>query len=199
MNNLKPGILINIDPKHSAKLQTWVNEIDWQIIANQFETRSAVLVLDKKSTLGGFSLTRLTEIPEEKDRYRPHYGDFGGGFSYSFRDHPDGTYLLAQSTARPVHRKNLVPLALILPSKIKTALVAEGYGVISAGDSQFEAGENQFGFYGDIFQRFHAWAWYSEDIEPFEFRFYPGSVGCMVEAVHLPTENLIDLTKDVMW
>jgi hypothetical protein len=116
-----------------------------------------VLVLDKKSALPGFSLARLTELPTEKDRYRPHYGDFSGGFSYTFRAQPEGVHLLVQSTVRPVLHRNLSSLRLILPTEMKSEGPGDNYGVLSTSDSDFLDGENIFGFHGKFFQHFHAW------------------------------------------
>ena len=193
------GILINIGSEHSAQLQAWVDETDWLIIANQLETRSAIVALDKKSTLGGFSLCRLTEVPEERNRYRPHYGDSGGGFEYRFRTHPSGTQVIAQSSVFETYKKDLCPLELILPNSIETQVPAANYEIISADNSRFKEGWNQFGFRGKFFHIFHAWEWYSEDTHPFEFQFHPLSVGCVIRISHIESNTLLDLTKDVEW
>jgi len=196
-----PGILINIDSENSAKLKAWVEQIDWQIIVNQIEKRGVSITHDKKPEKGQklSFFCRLTEAPKERGRYRPHYGDFGGGFSYAFQDHPDGTQIIARSSILPLYKKNIKPLILTIPNKIEITVPSDNYGILSADDSQFKEGVNQFGFHGEFFQLFHAWEWYSEDSEPFKFSFYPSSVGCVATVLHLESKDLLDLTKDLQW
>ena len=196
-----PGIQIRIGQADSLRVQEWIYEIDWQILSKQFEKRKSVLAFDMQPPDGGIfpRFHRLDKLPTERGRFRPHYGDFGGGFEYLFRSHPEGTKLLARSTVLKVYRESLEPFEIVLPNPTQTQALAKGYGIISVNDSRFAKGENYFGFFGDFFKIFHAWEWYSEDTEPFEFRFLPSSVGCFASVFHLESGALLDLTKDVQW
>ena len=194
-----PGIFIKIDKIHSLRIREWVHEIDWQIIVNQIEMRGVSLGHDTQPDEGISSFCRITEIPKGRGRYRPNYGDFGGGFEYSFSSHPDGIKFIAHSTVLKAYRKSLKDLEIILPGRIEIRAPSEGYGIIDVDDSRFVEGENYFGFHGDFFDLFHVWEWYNEDTHPFEFRFSPSSIGCFASVLHIESNTLLDLTKDVEW
>ena len=199
-----PGIQIRIDKINSQRIRKWLRDIDWQIISSRIAKNGNITARDYKPPDGGHSrFHHLEELPTERGRFRPHYGDVGGGFEYYLRSHPQGTKLIG--TCERVgffYKITSPPLELILPNKIELQVYeepSEGGGFIYPHDNQFIDGENTLGFYGDFFKLFHNWEWYSENIKPFEFVFVPMSIGCLFKVLHLETNTLLDLTKDIDW
>ena len=195
-----PGILFRIDPENSVRLREWVYETDWQIIASQIDRRGAAIVLDQQPEEGQFSLGTIREIPSQRGRFRPHYGDFGGGFEYRFRPQPHGVSLIVSCLAKNADGGVLPTLELHLPGTVEFQVDhLYNTGLVYVDGSRFTSGENHFGFYGEFFEIYRNWKCYREGAVGFEFRFYPLSVGCMMRILHLKTESLLDLTKDVHW
>ena len=199
-----PGIQIRIDKVNSQHIRNWLSDIDWQIISDQIEERGSIVVRDYQPPDSSLSsrFHRLEKLPTERGRFRPHYGEFGGGFQYHIRSHAQGTRIVGHSNAAKFYKITPPPLDIILPNKIEIMVSTEGvenFGVFYPHDNQFKAGENTFAFFGEFFQLFHAWKWYSEDTDPFEFQFIPMSVGCLVRVLHIESNTLLDLTEDVGW
>ena len=197
------GILINLSPEDSAQLINWVQEIDWRIIKRQIERGGTPTVFYKAPGEAFARFVRLEELPEERGLYRPHYGDTGGGFEYTFRaTTPEGTKVSGYSQAAKFYRIEAPPLELTLPQKIENQIperLQENFGILDPHDNSFKQGDNHFGFHGEFFSIFHNWQWYNEDVEAFEFSFVPMSIGCLVRILHLESNTLLDLTKDVEW
>ena len=199
-----PGIQIRMDQADSLRVQEWIYEIDWQILSKQFEKRKSVLAFDTQPPDGGVfpRFHRLDKLPTERGRFRPHYGDTGGGFEYHIRSLPQGTQIIGHSRAAEFYKITPPPLEILLENKVDVEVFQEPNkwgGSLYPPDNRFTEGENIFGFYGDFFKIFHAWEWYSEDTEPFEFEFVPMSMGCLIRVLHIESNTLLDLTKDVDW
>jgi hypothetical protein len=202
MQNLAPGILFRIDAANSLYLSEWVQETDWQIITSQIKKRGVAMILDMQPDRGGFpfGLGQIREIPSERGRYRPHYGDFGGGFEFCFRPQIDGIALTASCLAKTAEGEGLPSLKLHLPGIVEFQVAYfHRTGLAYVHNSIFAEGENSFGFYDEFYELFRAWEWYGEDMTSFEFWFAPLSVGCLMRVLHTRSGSLLDLTKDVDW
>ena len=199
---LQSGILIDLSSEDATQLINWVHEIDWRIIKRQIERGAKPTVFYKAPGEAFSQFVRLEELPEERGLYRPHYGDIGGGFEYTFRAVPEGIKISGYSQGAKFYRIDAPPLELTLPQKIAIEIpekLQKNFGILYPHDNYFKEGANQFGFYGDFFSVFHNWQWYSEDTEPFEFSFVPMSIGCLVRVLHVESNEPLDLTKDVGW
>jgi hypothetical protein len=202
LQNLIPGILFRIDATNSLHLREWVQETDWQIIASQIEKRGVAIVLDMQPDQGEFPfhLGQIREIPSKRGRYRPHYGNFGGGFEFCFRPQIDGIVLTASCLAKKAEGEILPSFKLHLFTKVELQIeYLYRTGLIYVHDANFTEGENNFGFFGEFYEKFRAWEWYGEDLTAFEFWFAPLSVGCLMRVLHARSGSLLDLTKDVDW
>jgi hypothetical protein len=199
-----PGIQIRIDEHNSQRIKKWLSDIDWEILANGIEKNGGVTAFDYLPVEGKRSprFHRLEKLPAERGRFRPHYGEAGGGFEFHIRSESKGTMLVGTSKAADFHKITPPPLNFLLPNKIEIEVYREPVewdGFIYPHDNRFIDGENILGFYGDFFRLFHAWEWYSEDTEPFEFTFVPMSIGCLIRVLHIESDETLDLTKDVDW
>ena len=194
------GVFFRMNPEQSARIKAWVEEIDWQVIRATIEKRGRALVIDQFSSPGPGFFQTIDSVPAERGRYRLHMGSFGGGFEYRFRAKSGFAALTAISTAQIAADLGLQTLQLNLPDSLAWQFSGETFGIPYVHDSYFEAGhEHWFGVCAEFFDMFRRWKWYSEDVENFEFQFYPMSVGCMARIIHIESGEILDLTQDVEW
>jgi hypothetical protein len=200
MSEIQPGILFRIEPSYTRKIAAWVEEIDWQILKSSIEKRGGALALDWQNTGQSGFFKSLTEMPTERGRYRPHYGDFGGGFEYSLHPSPGFIAVKARTLVKDAYGQEFAPFEFSLPGRVETSISkASPSGLYYPHDSRLTDGETKFGFSGEFYAGFRTWEWYSEDLERYDFQFYPLSVGCLIHVIDLEQQSLLDLTKDIEW
>ena len=193
-----PGIFFRIDLQTSRQIREWIDELDWQYIKHRIGEIGSCMVAKIKPDPGKIPAQVLENVPEKAGIYRPLMSVIGGEVTYRFR--PQGKTVM-------LHIKTLyvIPNIADCPGRTMTLNQHFEHQAVTNGNeimftyARLKDGDNLFGFSGEFFDIFHAWEYYSEDFELFEFEFQPLSIGCGVSVIHLASGEKIHLTANVEW
>ena len=193
-----PGIFFQVCDPLTSQIVSWRRDVDESVLRYQLGRRSNVLVCGLQDQ----GMTHITEMPT-RGKFTPYYGIIGGGFSFVF--HPAGelTELTVEASisGHPLfHPAQIEPLKLTVPNAmLMQAEVYANVGTVGPDDMLTYLPEFLFGFYAKFLDAYRAWEWYSEDVERYDFIFFPTSVGTMVSVRYRESGSLLDLTRDVEW
>jgi hypothetical protein len=183
----------------------WQREVDLLVIRHQIETRgSAVAVIYEGKT----RLHSLKQVPPLGQSI-PWYGDFGGGYKFTFRPIDEGYRLKVEMTLAG-HEffcdDAIAPLELAVSEKVSIEPATGdrlwwgfdwGWWCSTAGETTIE--ELTFVLNSEMYSKMEAWGWDRGRWQTYEYGFIPLSVGCEMYVRDTLSNVEEHLTKDVCW
>lgn len=91
---IKDRITFHVSKEFAAIVVAWEQAVNWQILRYTIEKRGAAAVIRFREQKGLQPLKKVPALGEAE----PHYGDYGGGFAYSFYPEADVSGCVMQVT-----------------------------------------------------------------------------------------------------
>jgi len=176
----------------------WVLHSDEAYMQDEINKHGVTTVIQYQGKLG---FQRINEVPKQAGTATPYYGTTGGAYQFIFNPQEDDTTLRIRHTLG--NRLKLKPYETALGTRAQFESQPEptDHWFMNRLETLIENREKDFNFYidGEIHANLLATGWQKENIQDYQYKFIPTSVGCQIIIRHIASTQTFDLTKNIEW
>lgn len=150
---------------------------------------------------GKVGFHRLNEVPKQAGTATPYYGTTGGAHHFIFNVQEDDTILRIRH--RLGAQLKIKPYETPLGARVRFESHPEATNqwFMNRLETLIENRSEDFRFYidGEIYANLVAIGWKKENIQDYQYKFIPTTVGCIIVVRHIASTQTFDLTGNIDW
>ena len=150
---------------------------------------------------GKYGFHRINEVPKLAGTATPYYGTTGGVYNFIFNVTDDDTALRIRHSLGSNFKLKPYETALGTHPQFESHSEPTDHWFLNRLETIIEKREKDFRFYidGEIYANLLAIGWKKENIQDYQYKFIPTSVGCQIIVRHIASTQTFDLTENIEW
>jgi len=188
----------NIPATKVNDIAAWVLLSDEAYMQNEINKHGVTTVIKYQGKVG---FHRINEVPKQAGTATPYYGTTGGAYNFIFNVIDDDTTLRIRHALGSQLKLKPYETALGTQHQFESQAEATDRWFMNRLETIIENREKDFRFYidGEIYANLLATGWKKENVQDYNYKFIPTSVGCQIIIRHIATSQTYNLTENIEW
>lgn len=179
-------------------IAAWVLLSDEAYMQNEINKHGVTTVIKYQGKVG---FQRINEVPKQAGMATPYYGTTGGAYHFIFNVKDDDTTLRIRHALGSNFKLKPYETTLGTQAQFESQSESTDRWFMNRLETVIEKRTEDFRFYidGEIYANLLAIGWKKENIQDYQYKFIPTTVGCRIIIRHIASDQTFDLTENIEW
>ena len=179
-------------------IAAWILKSDEAYMQNEINKHGVTTAIKYQGKVG---FHRLNEVPKEAGMATPYYGTTGGAYNFIFNVTEDDTTLRIRHAMGSNFKLKPYETSLGTQPQFESHSESTDLWFLNRLETIIENPTKDFRFYidGEIYANLLAVGWQKENLQDYQYKFIPTTVGCRIIVRHITSKQTFDLTENIEW